>query len=861
MSGGGSPPRLPALLARWLLSSDDCARLLDALDEEYARYQSPQRTRIGADVWYWMQVLRSIPALRRPGRWSGGPSVIVDLLHLSRRLRRSPVSAAAAILTLSVTLGAGAAIVSVVDAVLLRPPPFTHPDALVTVGETPTDDPGAAPRAVSYSTFLAWRERAGASAELEAFDPTNVTLTELGAAERLSVNNVTPGFLQLLGVTPALGRLFDSEDLGQPVAIVSTAFWRGRLGADSAISGRQVVLGGQPHAILGVLPEHFYFALNASDVWRPLPFVPVEPEDGSDPVRVVARLDGRASPVELARALGDVSRVADPLPARVRAVPLAAAIAGDTPRTLGLLGAAGGLALLIAFTNLAVLLMVRSIDRRRELAVRRALGARRSETARQLVLESLALVGLGIVGGVLIAASMTPAVGRFALEFGGIAHRELTVSWRAIGVVSVIALFCAFACGFLPTLGAGRWRISDVLRQGATSSAREISLRRMFVGGEVAVAFVLLVSMSLVGLSLLNVLSTDPGFHAGGVLKLQVSLPSMSYPTRERAAAFFSELQSSVGERLGADAVSIINEVPLSGDGGRSLVGVHREATDREAVVRSAGPGYFDVLRIPVIAGRTFTPADGATAAPRAVISASLAQGLFGARQPVGSRIWLAGIQEMVEVIGVAGDVKHRALDEAPLSTVYLPALQFPSASSILVVRSVQPDRVVIATVRDEVQRLDGDLPVYSIRSMRDVVAASPGVPARRLLTVTLAGFALLAVVLSAIGLFGIVAHDVARRRAELALRIALGADPMRILRTTLGRGALTLGSGLAVGAVLAVWAARGLSYLLFMTGQVKVLSIGAAAAATLVATGAAAVLPVALVAARSDPVSTLRSE
>src|SRR5439155_6325278 len=195
----------------------------------------------------------------------------LDLLHLIRSIRRSPASAAAAVLTLALTVGVGASIFAVVDAVLLTPPPFTNPDALVIVGETPIDDPAARPRAVRYSTFEAWRERAGSIASLEAFDGTNLTLTDLGAAERISATDVTPGFLALLGVAPARGRAFGPDDVGQPVAIVSHAFWRGKLAGDPDVVGRRIVLGNRPHTIVGVLPERFFFTLDASDPWRPLP--------------------------------------------------------------------------------------------------------------------------------------------------------------------------------------------------------------------------------------------------------------------------------------------------------------------------------------------------------------------------------------------------------------------------------------------------------------------------------------------------------------------------------------------------------------------------------------------------------------
>jgi putative ABC transport system permease protein len=786
--------------------------------------------------------------------------MLVDLRHLSRSLRRSPASAGAAIVTLSLTLGAGASIFAVVDAVLLTPPPFTNPDALVTVGETPIDEPTAAPRAVRYATFEAWRERAGSLATIEAIDGTNLTLTELGAAERLSASDVTPGFLTLLGVVPARGRPFDLNDVGRPLAIVSHAFWRRKLAADPGVIGRQVVLGGQAHTIVGVLPEQFAYALNPCDLWRPLPVTPASAARTGYRVGVIARLARNVDPVSLGRALDDVGRTSSPA-ARVVATPVSTAIAGEATRTIGLLAGAASLAMFIAFTNLAGLLIVRSIDRRRELAVRSALGARRSEIARQLLLEAGALVAMGTIGGVLLALWMTPAVGRLALEqFHGLANREVAVSWWVIGVMSIVALVCACVCGSLPALVAGRRSVVDVLRRGVTAPPRELALRRVFVTGEVALAFVLLVSVMLLGRSLVSVLEENPGFDAHGVLTLQVSLPAASYASADRVVSFYAALQSALEQRLGPRTISIVDEIPLTGDRGRSLVSGRRTDAGREAVVRAAGTAYFDVMRIPVVAGRSFDARDNSSAPPRVVVSESLAERLFAFEQPIGRQIWLAATAQAVEIVGVVGDVRHRALDEARSQTVYLSAWQSPSRSSIVVARSARPDADVIAAVREEVARLDSALPVYRTRSMRDVVAASPGVPARRVLTASFTGFALLAVVLGGIGLFGVVAHDVASRRAELALRIALGADPMRILSATFGQGALMVGSGLAVGGLLSIWAARALSGVTLGTDHVDVLSVGLPAA-VLIVVGAGAVLPAARRASRTDPLITLRSE
>src|SRR5688572_15939731 len=562
--------------------------------------------------------------------------MLIDLRHLLRRLRRSPASAAAVVLTLSLTLGAGASIFAVLDAVLLTPPPFTNPDALVTVGEAPIDEPTAAPRAVTYATFEAWREGAGSLATIEAFDGTNLTLTELGAAERVSASDVTPGFLTLLGVAPAIGRGFDRNDVGRPVAIVSHAFWRGKLAADPAVIGRQIVLGGQPHTIVGVLPEQFFFALNPCAVWRPLPVTPAQAARTGYRVRGVARLAPNVTSVDLGNALDDVSRRAAP-PAHVVATGVATAIAGGATRTLGLLAGAAALAMLIAFTNLAGLLIVRSIDRRRELAVMTALGARQSEIARQLVLEAEALVAMGIVGGVLLALWMTPAVSRLALEqFGGLANREVAVSWRVVGVVVMVAAACAAICGSLPAFLVARRSVVDVLRRGATSAPRELTLRRVFVTSEVALAFVLLVSMALLGRSLLRVLDVNPGFDADGVLTMRVSLPAASYTNDERVASFYSALQSALEGRFGAGTTAVVDELPLTGDRGRFLVRLRSTDAGREAVVRVADSDYFDVMRIPIVAGGSFEPRDNASAPPRVVVSERLARRLFRSEQLIG---------------------------------------------------------------------------------------------------------------------------------------------------------------------------------------------------------------------------------
>ena len=400
-----------------------------------------------------------------------------------------------------------------------------------------------------------------------------------------------------------------------------------------------------------------------------------------------------------------------------------------------------------------------------------------------------------------------------------------------------------------------------MLRRGVTPSAHELGVRRAFVVGEVTVAFVLLVAMSLLGRSLFNLLDVNPGFDARGVMALQVSLPGATYSTAERSASFYSTLQAMLSERLGPRATAVIDELPLTGDRGRRLVALRPGDPGRQAIERSASPGYFEVMHIPVVAGRSFEPTDSAAViTPRVVISQSLANQVFGSESAVGRQIWLVQQGLMADVIGVVGDVRHRSLDETPLATVYRSALQEPSNSSIVVVRSSRPAADVIAVVREEVDRLDSKLPVYRARPMEEVVAASPGLPARRLLTAAFTAFALLAVVLSMIGLFGVAAHDVACRRTELMLRMALGAHPMSILRTTLGRGVVTVAIGVVLGGLLSIWTVKALGGVIFNTGAADVLSIGLALL-MISAAGVGAVLPAALRASRTDPRAVLYGE
>ena len=777
--------------------------------------------------------------------------MFLDLLHVLRTLRRSPASAAAAIITLSLTLGAGASIFAVVDAVLLTPPPFANPETLMLIGEVPFDQPSSASRTVPYATFERWRERAGSLAQLEAIDGTNLTLTGLGSAERVSGANVTPKFQAMHGAVPTLGRTLTDTDLGRPVIVVSERFWRAKLNADDSWIGRDIVLGNQPHTVVGVLGPRFKSGLGG-DFVRPFPVNTAGYRVGGR-----ARLAPGVTASALAAALTEVSRESVPSSQAV-VTPIATVIASDAVGPLRLLGGAAALAMLIAFTNLAGLLTVRSIDRRRELAMRSALGANRLQVARNLLLEAQVIVALGTVGGVALALLLTPLAGQITLDrFGGVANREIAVSWRVIAAVALAASACALMCGALPAFVAARRNVIDILRRGATPHARELSLRRVFVAGQVAMAFVLLVSVALLGRSLFGTLRVHPGFDAHSLLVFSIALPSAKYDN-QRVTLFYSTLHAALEQRIGSGSTGIIDELPLTGDRGRIVVSRSPAEPGREAVFRAPSRGYFGVMRIPLRAGRDFDSRDDAAAPLRVVVSESLALRLFESEQPIGRRLYFVPLKQMAEVVGVVGDVKHRALDEDVVPTVYVSAMQFPSGGTRLVVRSARSDADAIAAVRDEVAKLDRDLPVYGASTMSAVVAESPGLQARRALTASFTAFALLAVVLGGIGLVGVAAHDVACRRAELALRIALGADPKRIFGSTLGHSLVLVGLGLAVGVLASIWTTTVLRGFVVAANRFDVPSVVGSAALLLIA-GVGAVLPAARRAARTDPLAALR--
>ena len=692
-------------------------------------------------------------------------------------------------------------------------------------------------------------------------DGTNLTMTGLGAAERVSATDVTPGFLSLLGVAPCGGaRLRHRRPRTAGGRSSATPSGPAGSAGDPGAVGRQIVLGSRPHTIVGILPEKFTFPLSSGDLWRPLPVTVATAVRTGYRVSALARLGPGRTAADLSAALDNVSGTAIP-PLRTVVTPVASAIAGDAPKMLALLAGAAAVAMIIALTNLAGLLLVRAIDRRRELAVRTALGAGRSAIVRQLLLEAQVVVILGAAGGALLALWLTPAVAGLALQqFGGVGPSGIAVNWRGIVLISLAASACAALCVLLPSAVTARSGVVDVLRRGVTAPPRERRLRGVFVTAQIALAFVLLVSVTFLARGWMTLLRTPAGFDPDGVMVTSVSLPGARYPTAERVGTFYATLHDSLRQRLGERAVAIIDELPVTGDRGRLAVAERPGEPRGEAVIRSASRDYFEVMRISIAAGRSFDASDNAAAPPRVVVSTLIAQRLFGAGPAVGRHIWLGAGTQPAEIVGVAGEVKHGALDGPPTATVYLPSLQVPSPSSRIVVRSQRPDGDVISEVRSAVAELDPDLPVYSTRSMSDIVATSPGIPVT---TCTDRGLHRLFRHRSGCRRPGAVRRRRARCRdaplgAGTAHRPGRESTPHPDGHDAAGRAD---GGGRSMaGGLLSIWTSRAVGSLVSARAPFDMASV-AVPALVILLTGIAAVLPAARQASRTDPLAALRSE
>jgi putative ABC transport system permease protein len=806
-----------------------------------------------------------------------------DVVFGLRLLRRNPAFALAAVMTLALGIGANTAIFSVCNAVLFTRLPYADPGSIVMLWER---DGRGALTAVAPANFFDWRSASRSFSEMAALNPgfgggVSFVLDRQNDAARLSGVRVSSNFFSLLGVRPALGRGFLPEE-DRPkedhVAILSHRVWQERFGANRDIAGSRITLGDVSYTVVGVLPAEFRFATSAAgfeeqnqfDVWVPIALDPERLRRNTHPLRVLARLNPGV-PVAKAQAELDVigANLARAYPANnkdegIAAVPLSEQLSATVRRPLEMLLGAVGLVLLLACANVTNLLLSRSVARQREMAVRVALGASRRRLAQQLLTESVLLSTIGGIAGFLFALTAMKLLPSY-LPADLSRAAGITVDVPMMVFAAMISLATGILVGLMPLVGAGGTNAAKSLKENSRATGHvQSGLRNALVVAQIAIAIVLLIGAGLMMKSLWALMHVDPGFRSQGILTARLLLPQGRYADNRRIAIFEEELRDRLRGRPGVQSAGFATYLPLSGmDNGWSFtvdgrpplpVGVHNMAK-----YRPVSAGYFETIGIPLIRGRWFTPADTADSPWVALISDSMARQFWPGEDPIGQRLRF-GPPTARTVIGVVGDVLHEALDGETEPDMYVPVQQAPNDenSPMIVVRTALDSGAAAAELRAAASAIDRSVPVDRIGTVGQLVSASVAQP--RFRTVILATFSILALAMASIGIYGVMNYIVIQRTREFGIRLSMGATRSDVLRLVLGRAAVLIGAGTALGLGGAVLIVRLIANLLFGTVPMDPFTF----AAVLFVLAAVALLASYIPARRAtlvDPIVALRHE
>ncbi len=810
-----------------------------------------------------------------------------DLRYGSRALCRAPGFAAVAILTLALGIGSNTAIFTVVERALLRPLPYAQPNRLITLGEV-RDKDVADPLAAmnwnaSYPDYLDWRAQLKTFQSLAAFSGDAFILRGLGEPENIFAVQATPNFFSALGVEMRLGRDFqkgDDEASGPRVAILTYGFWKNRFHGDAAMVGRSIQLDSHSVRIAGVLPPEFEFAPGGGAQL----FVPMHISGDMATRRSLrwARVFGRlARGTTLAEAEAEIrlvnARLAAAYPATNGAVsvvvePLSDRILGKIrPLALVLFGAVG-FVLLIACANVATLLMARSTHRRREFALRTALGAGRARLMAQLLSESLLLAWAGAALGLLIARYGTPLLIAAipaplldSMPYLRGAHADSAALAYLVG--TMIATGVAF--GLAPLLEISHGNAGEALQEGSRGSAGGVRtrLRQALVVAEIAFSLVLLVGAGLMVKSLERLMTRDPGFNTDKLLTFSLFLPPESYAGAAEGQRFDRAFRDRLEALPGVTGVAGTSIVPLTGGGNSIRFVIEGRPTppgqDHESLIRTVTSGYFRVMSIPLIAGRLFTDTDDTASGPRRVIvNRSWVRRNLPGGNPIGTRVrfTFSPTQPFREIVGVVGDYADTGLDSHDEPILFTPAVQAGNPFLSYIVRtSGEPDSA-IGAVRDALRAMDPQVLLLQPSSMDRIISQSSSVFLRRYPTFLIGSFALLALVLAVVGLYGLISYSVSQRAREVGIRVALGAQPRDVVRLIVGEGARLALIGIGAGAVAAFGLTRLMRSLLFGVSAVDP-STFAAVIVLLAAVAIVASYIPARRALRTSPIVALRCE
>ncbi len=820
--------------------------LLGDLDEEYAQLQAAGDAPDHPGLWYWSAVLglssrflleRTVgDRFRRHetmGRAGQGRRTMIEALLRDLRsayhvLRRSPGFTLLAVLTLAVGIGANVAMFSVMDAALLRPLPYPEPDRLVLALGT---FPGEPSRTVSAHDYYDYRDQSPAFQSLSAITAWPWVSSVTGGDEpvRVPVAWVSVDLFRTLGVAPLLGRDFaegEGERGASDVVIVSHAFWQQLMGGTAEAVGSTLTVDGVAHTVVGVMPPRFRIWEDA-DLWRPLRIGEAFAEARRYSNFIMIGRLRPDIPIGQAQSQVDViaAELADEYPGSNRDEGLSLTelqeglTRGYRTKLLLLVGAVG-LVLLVACGNIAALLLARGFTRRTELSVRAALGASRLRVAHQLLSESLLIALTGGVFGTVLAVWLHRLIVGF-LPFDLPQTVPEGPSLPMLAVALLLSLATGLLIGIVPALRAPRGDLAEALKAGArTLDRRGAHLRSGLVAGQVALSMVLLVSSGLLVRSFAHLSGVDPGFDSRDLLTAGVELPRTEYRDAQQRVLFFSALEERLKGVPGVVGVAMVNRLPVRSLGGNTYVYPEGErppqgTPPRTAVERHVMPGYFEAMKIPVLRGRGILPTDRPESPPVLVINQSMAEMFFPGDDPIGKRLVIDYDEETVlEVVGVVGDVRFGGPAEGASQAMYHSVLQEPLPRMDIAIRTTGDPTSVIAALKGAVRELDPDLPVSDVETMERLIARTVG--DQRVLALTLALFAWVALILAALGLYGVLSYHVSQRVSELGLRLTLGAGTREIASLVLSRGVRLVAAGITVGAVVALAVTRFLEHLLF---------------------------------------------
>ena len=757
-------------------------------------------------------------------------SVLQDLRYGARLLVRAPGFSLVAIIALAIGIGANTAIFSVVYTLLLQRLPYRDADRLAIVWEHNTIRDRKS-NVVAPANFIHWREMNQVFEDLATVSPTySVTVTGNGDPEELQAQSISAELFQILGVPPALGRGFTAAENvpGTQLVVISDRLWRRRFGADPKILERPVISQGTPFSVVGVMPPGFSFLDKSVDVWLPIGFTAQTRTPRGRSLTVVGRLKPGMT---VERAQLDMTRVSSALtemfPAfntgwTSRVVMLREQLTGDVRPALIVLAAAVAFVLLIACANVANLLLARATARQRELAVRAALGAGRARLVRQLLAESLVLSAIGGFCGLLLAW--------WALGFlrAVVAERLPIQRLEMVGIDPYVLLFslaaslvCGLVFGAVPALTASGSTLTDSLKDGGRSgsASRGKRTRSAFVIVEVALALVLLVGAGLLLRSFVRLLDRNPGFDASRTITMRISLPQARYGGDGQRSQFLERFFQQVDALPGVEASGAISFLPLSGLGAATsmqIVGKPIPPQGQEPVtdVRVISHGYLKTMGVPLLKGRLFNEQDASDANGRVVINETMALKYWPGEDPIGKRVRIAWDSLEDEVIGVVGDVKHSGLDGETRAMTYWPYARWSYGTMTVTVRTAADPNRIVTSIASLVRQLDPELVVANVKTMDEVVSDS--VAQRRLTMLLLTIFAGAALLLAAVGIYGVIAYSVTERTQEIGIRVALGAQRGAVLRMVIKQALVLVVTGIAVGGGGALLLTRLMQGLLF---------------------------------------------